>query len=108
MFCSDLQLKNYKPTQFCDLGALVSVAYFIVENDVPSTVFANDFLKFNPHANLFDRSEFKRFRLVYRHHFEKEYCSNNSPFRALFTYLFNKRNFTAHREKKFLREKIEG
>jgi serine/threonine protein kinase len=40
MFCSDRQLNALKPTQFCDLLALLHIAYYVVFKDVPSTEYA--------------------------------------------------------------------
>jgi hypothetical protein len=48
----------------------VSVAYYMVEDDIPATVFANETMRQNPYSNLFEKNEFKQFRLVYRRRFE--------------------------------------
>jgi serine/threonine protein kinase len=48
LFCSDMQLKNYVPTEFCDLISLVSVAFYIINNEVPSTILGQEKLKKNP------------------------------------------------------------
>lgn len=42
MFCSNSQLNNLAPTQFCDLTSLIAIAYYVVEKEVPSTIYAND------------------------------------------------------------------
>jgi hypothetical protein len=42
----------------------------MVEDDVPATVLANETMRVNPYSNLFDKNEFKRFRLVYKRRFE--------------------------------------
>lgn len=40
MFCSDRQLHELKPTQFCDLISLMHVAYFVIYKEIPSTELA--------------------------------------------------------------------
>jgi len=40
MFCSNLQLQNFRPTRFCDLQAAVAIAYYLIFREVPSTEYA--------------------------------------------------------------------
>ena len=42
MFCSDLQLMKFIPTQFCDLISLINVAYYIVLKEIPATKYARE------------------------------------------------------------------
>lgn len=93
MFCSDLQLKHYRPTQFCDLISLLSVAFYVVHKDVPSTMLATRMMKENPGVNLFDPREFKNLRIANSRRFEKDLCSKSNPFHQLCLYLHNKRDY---------------
>jgi hypothetical protein len=45
MFCSDLQLKYFIPTEFCDLISLVLIAYYLVQKEIPATNYARNLLK---------------------------------------------------------------
>jgi len=45
MFCSDLQLKYFIPTEFCDLISLVLIAYYLVQKEIPATNYARVMLK---------------------------------------------------------------
>lgn len=67
LFCSDRQLKMFKPTQFCDLIALVYIAYFVVYKEVPATEYAQELIKKNKFVGkLEDPGEFRAFRLKHK------------------------------------------
>lgn len=87
MFCSDMQLDQYKPNQYCDLLAIVLVAYYFVTKDVPCTKYAAYVMKENPEINLFGSEEFTEFRKFYRNRFEVELCSRTNPFAKLYKHL---------------------
>lgn len=108
MFCSDLQLKHFIPTLYCDLTSLVAVAFYVVEKEVPSTIYASECMKKNPEIDLFSQKEFKYFRQIYQRRFEKDFCSKMNPFHKLYSYIRNKRDFEELRERKFIKAKEEG
>lgn len=93
MFCSDMQLNHYVPTEFCDLISIVSVAYYIMKNEVPSTIYGQEKMKQNPKGTIFSPDEFKNFRLKYSRRFEKDFCSKDNPFHLLCSNIFSKRDY---------------
>lgn len=40
MFCSEMQLDKYRPNQYCDLVALVLIAYYFIYRNIPITKYA--------------------------------------------------------------------
>jgi hypothetical protein len=70
MFCSDLQLEYLAPTRFCDLISLATVAYYVVKNEVPSTIYAREMSKKDPATDYFQPKEFKKLRLIHTRRFE--------------------------------------
>jgi len=104
MFCSDRQLERYKPTVFCDLVALLNVAYYFIHKETPSTEFATLTMLAFPKKNIFQPFEFKTFRLLHKRRFELELMSKNNPFHALAKYIFDVRDQQQYREKQLLKK----
>jgi len=87
MFCSTRQLLRLKPTQICDLLALVNVAYYFVEKDLPSTALASELVNLDPSVNWFDPKNFVELRLKHKRRFQINFESPFNPFRNLYMYL---------------------
>ena len=68
MFSSYRQLRLEKPTRFCDLLALVHIAYYFVNGSVPCTEHARALLKARP--NIFSLEEFTAFRTTHKRLFD--------------------------------------
>jgi len=103
MFCSDLQLKQQRPTVFCDLFALINVAFYFIYKDIPSTEYASKLMRDFPGRNLFRPEEFKVFRETHKRRFELDLCSKKNPFNVLASYLLDKRDYSELRDKKILK-----
>jgi hypothetical protein len=93
MFCSDLQLKYYIPTQFCDLESLLLIACYLVYREIPATRYARALTTQNPGTNFFEPIMYKKLRLANSRHFEKELCSKSNPFTKMVCYLYKKRDY---------------
>jgi hypothetical protein len=79
-----------KPTRFCDLLALVNIAFYIMHKEVPSTMAANLIAKENP--GILQGEEFAKFRRQHRKQFDKALCKQNFPFHTLSKHIINLRN----------------
>lgn len=82
MFSSDQQIKKGKPTRYCDLLALLNMAYFIIYEEVPASEAAQEQLWRRP--NLFNPPEYTQFRLQNIGKFDQKLCDvRKNPFSAL-------------------------
>ncbi len=100
MFCSDQQLKNFRPTQFCDLISAVCVAYYIVNQQMPITKLINEAVQANPSINAKEPGFYSRMRMTYMQRLEKDIsCRVKNPFHVLHKYLIAKRDFTLLKQK---------
>lgn len=93
MFCSNLQLQNFRPTRFCDLQAAVAIAYYLIYREVPSTDYAKQIMKENPGTDLFMSNVFKELRTKFRRKFDKEICSKKNPFHLLCQILYDESEY---------------
>lgn len=103
MFSSERQLEQQRPTPYCDLSALINVAYYCVYKDTPATRFANSQMKKYPGLKLWQPQEFKPFRLKNRTRFELELMSRQNPFYELASYVFDKRDYNELADKRMLK-----
>jgi len=100
MFCSDMQLEGYRPNQYCDLLALVVVAFYLVNKDVPCTKYADEEMNKTPSVDLFASEEFVKFRKLHKDRFVAEFCSSLNPFNKLYSLLVEKLDFYQNQMKK--------
>jgi hypothetical protein len=95
MFCSDQQLKNFRPTRFCDLISACAVAYYIINRQMPITVYMQEQLMKNPNFNLKEPGTYRKLRTENMHRFEREMSDRvRNPFHLLYNFLLTKRDFT--------------
>jgi len=89
MFCSELQLSNFRPTKFFDLTSAVAIAYFLVNGETPIM----EYMRQNPKVSCNDETTYRKIRLLNSRRFEMDYSSQEkNPFYALYRYLFSKRD----------------
>ena len=88
-------MKNYRPTQFCDLISAVTVAYYIVNQQMPVTKLINEAVQEYPKLNTKEAGFYSKMRNTYMQRIEKEFsCKLKNPFHLLHKYLIAKRDFT--------------
>jgi len=90
MFASDRQVSLKKPTRYCDLMALLLLAYYMVNEDTPATELGKKMLWMNP--LLFTSSEYLKFRAENDGKFDQALCEPINPFYILCRYLVKLKN----------------